>query len=117
MVGAGMSDGIGYTPYSPPPDRDPNTRMDLAALQDAVRQQERRLDRQAAVISALADVIRELAGAEADEFLARVRALVAGRRADPPRACAGCGRALGAKQARCIYCGTAAPVESVADLL
>src|SRR4051812_11237602 len=105
-----MSDGIGQVPYAPPPERDPNVRMDLAALRDMVRQQERRLDREAAVIAALADVIRELAGTSAEELLSRLRTGIADRQAAPPRQCPGCGRTLGAKQPRCIYCGTPAPV-------
>lgn len=110
-----MSDPIGPIPYAAHPERNLSVPVDLAALRDMVRQHERRLDRQAVVIGTLAEMLRNLIGAEADQLLACVQAAVADRQTAPPRQCSGCSRPLGAKQAKCIYCGTAAASKTVAD--
>jgi hypothetical protein len=92
-------------------------RIDFAHLRDRVRDLERRLDVQTGVIAALADVLREVAGAADAELLARVQAAMAARQAAPARTCEKCGRPLGWKRPQCVYCEAQAPPRSVADLL
>jgi hypothetical protein len=93
------------------------TRIDFTTLRDRVRELERRLDGQSAVIAALAEVLSAVTGTGEPELVTRVQAAISAQQAAPVRTCEKCGRPLGWKRPRCAYCEAPAPPRSVADLL
>ncbi|HKB03039.1 MAG TPA: hypothetical protein VKD90_12515 [Gemmataceae bacterium] len=93
------------------------TKIDFMTLRDRVRELERRVDGQSAVIAGLAQVLCGITGTAEAELVARVQAAISARHAAPVRTCEKCGRPLGWKRPQCAYCEAPAPPRSVADLL
>jgi hypothetical protein len=110
--------GIPQEPSPATTTTDPIVKMGLAELRDHARQLEKRLDRQGAALAALTEMLHELAHATESELLSRLQATIERQRqAADARACEQCGRRLGARKLKCIYCGAVAPASSVSDLL
>ena len=82
-----MSEGIGAIPYSPQPESNWETRIDVGSVRDAFHQLEKRVDRQSAVIMALSDIVREQTAWSTEELLVRVQSLIAAERTTAIRKC------------------------------
>ena len=80
-------------------------------LKAAVRQLQARVDRQALVIKTLQGILLAHAGMTEDQFLARLQQVVAEK--PNTNVCRKCGKPVGPKHAKCMYCGEARPPELV----
>lgn len=97
-------------------------RKAVADLRDTVRDLEARLDRQTLVARGLFALLREKLGLREAELIEHVRAAappegVYARAPMPQRACAKCGRTMGQRRGRCLFCGAEWDVASAFEWL
>jgi hypothetical protein len=78
---------------------------------------ERELEQQRHILQALATLLAEKHGITDGMLLDEVRRLEKARQGAPAETCAKCGRAIGARQPHCIYCGEPRSVSTAFDLI
>jgi hypothetical protein len=89
---------------------------DVVKLRDQVKSMEKRMEKQAAVMRAVAELLQEKTGLPPVELLARIMKIESDRAA-VEHVCPGCQRPLKPKSRKCLYCGTELPAETLFDLL
>ncbi len=83
----------------------------------AIRELAERVDQQAAVISALGQILKDRLGLTDIELLAAVTRATDAQLEGQPRACSNCGTAVGSRKTRCIICGLEQPPKQLDDIL
>jgi hypothetical protein len=86
-------------------------------LREHVWRLERALDQQRHILQALASLLARTHGISDAMLLEEVRRLEKAQQDAGPEACPKCGRAIGARQPNCIYCGEPRPVRTAFDLI
>jgi hypothetical protein len=106
-------------PTGTPTDREKldDARAELRALQEAVADLERRVEKQAVLLRALFAVLSARQGLSEAELLDCFRSIEADRAGASARKCSLCGRAVNKRTHRCFYCGEACEVESAFEFL
>jgi hypothetical protein len=92
-------------------------RRNIAILQDAVAELQRRDEKQAVLLRTLFALLSERHGLTEADLLAHFRKVEAEKAGTPPRKCSRCGRPVNPRHHRCLYCGEACQVGSAFDLL
>jgi hypothetical protein len=89
------------------------SQTDVAQLKAALRQLAERVDRQVIFIRVLKEMFLAVSGTNEEEFLARLAQAVEKQAAENAnvKTCGKCGKPMGPKQNRCIYCGESRPSE------
>jgi hypothetical protein len=82
---------------------------ELTELKAAVKQLQARVDRHAVVVEVLKDMLLAQGQVSEVEFLKRVQDAAAHK--GEAKTCGKCGRPMGAKHNRCMYCGEERPAE------
>jgi uncharacterized low-complexity protein len=82
---------------------------ELVELHAAVRQLQARVERHSLVVAALKEMLLSQPGFSEDAFAQCLETAVKQKAED--KKCRKCGKALSAKQNRCIYCGEPRPPE------
>lgn len=78
---------------------------DINALRQLLVQMDRRIDKQAAVLKAVFDLVATKLGITERDLLEEVARIIRAKTSEENRTCGKCGRSLGDKKTKCLYCG------------
>jgi ribosomal protein S12 methylthiotransferase accessory factor YcaO len=90
---------------------------DLNKVKQTVKSMETRIEKQAAVIRALWEMLQDKLKVSDGEIMASVVRIQQDRQEQDNQNCSSCSRPLKAKSRKCLYCGTELPITSLFDMI